>query len=209
MFLAAAAIGICLLVTVPLAMRARHTFPALNERSAAAWHSYGGEWNLADDVYSNRADGRGDKLVGGPASLGDYAVSSLLRFDTAPGDPSFGDAGILLRVLDPAIGVDAHRGYYAALRPDDHALLIGSMNFYFRELATTPFPHELHSGRWYRLTFTARACTFFLHAEDTETHEMAELSYVERDCSPRRGQIGLRSYYAKASWRDLQVTSLP
>ena len=184
-------------------------FPTFDDKDSASWHSYGGNWVLNDGVYTNRADGRGDKLVAGPQNLGDYSVSSDLRFDTPAGDPQFGDAGLLLRVLDPNVGVDAHRGYYAALRKDDHVLLIGAMSFYFRELATTPFPHEIRNGHWYHLTFTSRECTFHLRAEDPATQESAEVSYVERSCSPRQGQVGIRSYYAKASWRNLQVMPLP
>ena len=186
----------------------RGRFPQFDARDSTRWQAYGGDWMLRDGVYTNRANGRGDKLVGGPRNEGDYTVSAGLRFDTAPEDPQFGDAGLLLRVLDPGEGVDQHRGYYAALRPDDHMLLIGGMAFSFRELATTPFPHEIRSGHWYRLTFTAHGCTFRVHAEDTETKEAADVSYVERECTPRQGQVGLRSYYAKASWRDLQVVPL-
>lgn len=185
-----------------------HPFPRFSSQDAASWRSFGGDWSLQDGVFTDHSDGRGDKLVGGPADQGSYAVSAGVRFDAAPQDPSFGDAGLLLRVRDPAIGVDAMRGYYAALRQDDHMLLIGSMAFGFRELATTPFPHELHPGRWYRLTFTAKGCTFLLSAEDAVTGETAELSYVEQTCDPDAGQVGIRSYYAKASWRDLQVRVL-
>ena len=183
-------------------------FPRLDGRDAASWHAYGGDWQLRDGIYTNRADGRGDKLVAGPVTQGNYAVSSDVRFDAAPDDPSFGDAGLLLRTLEPSVGVDALRGYYAALRPDDHMLLIGAMAFGFRELATTPFPHELRTGHWYHLTFSSLNCTFHARAEDTATRESADLSYVEKACDPLRGQVGLRSYYAKASWRDLQVKRL-
>ncbi len=182
-----------------------HTFPLFEERSAANWQAYGGDWALENGIYTDRVNGRGDKLVGGPQNYGNYSVATDLRFDTEPGDPRFGDAGLLLRVQNPRIGVDAHQGYYAALRLDDHALIIGAMNFSFRELATTPFPHAIHAMHWYRLTFTARECTFHVQAEDLQTREGATLSYVEHDCSPIRGQVGVRSYYSRASWRDLQV----
>ena len=185
-----------------------HRYPGFNPQDAANWHSFGGDWILQDGIYTDHSDGRGDKLLGGPSDRGDYAVAADVRFDTAPQDPSFGDAGLLLRVLDPAIGVDALRGYYAALRPDDHMLLIGTMSFGFRELATTPFPHELRTGRWYHLTFTSRGCTFVLRAEDLVSGENAELSYVEQTCDPSAGQVGVRSYYAKSSWRNLQVRTM-
>ena len=189
--------------------RQRDRFPRIDDADASSWREFGGDWHLLDGTYTNRADGRGDKLVAGPVEEKNYSVSSDLRFDTPPEDSTFGDAGLLLRVLDPAIGVDALRGYYAGLRLDDHMLLIGTMSFGFRELATAPFPHELRTGHWYRLTFSSKACTFHARAEDTETKESVELSYVEQACDPVNGQVGLRSYYVKASWRDLKVDPLP
>lgn len=181
------------------------SFPRFQESDLPRWHAYGGDWNLQDGIYTDRANGRGDKIVGGFLAQGDYSVSSEMRFDGAAEDPTFGDAGLLLRVQDPAIGVDAMRAYYGGLRLDDHALIIGRMAFAFRELAAIPFPHELRTGNWYRLTFTSQRCTFRLRAEDQQTHESAEVSYVEQSCDPLAGQIGMRSYYAHASWRDLQV----
>lgn len=188
-------------------VRSAETFPPFDEQHAPSWHAYGGDWSLDHGVYTNHTPGRGDKLVGGPQAFGNYSVSTDVRFDTASGDPSFGDAGVLLRVMDPGVGVDAHRGYYAALRLDDHALVIGAMAFQYRELATTSFPHELRTMHWYHLTFTAHECTFRVHAEDPDTKEAADLAYVEHACTPRQGQVGIRSYYARASWRDMQVVA--
>ncbi|HTF67369.1 MAG TPA: family 16 glycoside hydrolase [Edaphobacter sp.] len=180
-------------------------FPELSASSMDQWHSYGGDWHVADGVITDRIDGRGDKIIAGPKNYGNYTVTAELRFDSTSGDPQFGDAGLLVRVQDPAIGVDAHRGFYAGLRLDDHTLLIGSQSFTFREMATAQFPHEIRTGRWYRLTFASTGCTFHASVEDTETSDRTEVSYVERSCSPLQGQIGLRSYYAKASWRRLKV----
>lgn len=185
-----------------------HRFPAFTQANMAAWHSFGGKWTLRDGIFTDHADGRGDKLIAGPTNHGDYAVSTDVRFDSAAEDTTFGDAGLVLRVTDPGEGVDTFRGYYAALRLDDHVLLIGTMDFDFAEVATIPFPHELHVGRWYHLTFTARGCNFDVRAEDTVTKEHAEVSYVEQVCHPLRGQAGIRSYYARASWRNFQVKLL-
>jgi hypothetical protein len=182
-----------------------NVFPELAASSLDQWHAYGGDWHMADGVMTDRSSGRGDKIVAGPKDYGNYVVSAEMRFDSMPGDPQFGDAGLLLRVQDPAIGVDAHRGYYVGLRPDDHTLLIGAHSFSFREVATTPFPHEIHTGRWYRLTFASEGCTFHASVVDLETDDKAEVSYVEQSCTPLQGQVGLRSYYAKASWRRLKV----
>ena len=186
-------------------LRRSSDFPELSLSSIDRWQTYGGDWHIADGVITDRTDGRGDKIVAGPKNYGDYTVTAELRFDSSSGDPQFGDAGLILRVQDPAIGVDAHRGFYAGLRLDDRTLIIGSHSFTFRELANVQFPHEIRTGRWYLLTFTANGCTFHASVEDTETNDRADVSYVEGSCTPLQGQIGLRSYYAKASWRRLKV----
>ena len=204
------AVLVCAGATGYLQWRARAgTLPSFDESYAANWHPYGGDWLMQNMMYTDRSDGRGDKLLAGPLDLGEYSVSADMRFDMPPANFSFGDAGLLLRVVEPSLGVDAHRGFYAGLRSDDHALIVGSMNNTYRELATTPFPREIRSGRCYHLTFSAQGCTFRFQVVDPETKESAELSYVEHACTPLHGQIGLRSYYAKASWRNLQVSMLP
>ena len=180
-------------------------FPELSSSSMDRWQTYGGDWHIADGVITDRADGRGDKIIAGPKNYGDYTLTAELRFDSISGDPQFGDAGLILRVLDPSIGVDGHRGFYAGLRLDDHTLIIGSEAFTFRELANAQFPHEIRTGRWYLLTFTAKGCTFHASVKDTETSDRTDVSYVERSCTPLQGQIGLRSYYAKASWRRVKI----
>lgn len=186
-------------------LRYSSDFPELSAASMDHWQSYGGDWHITDGIITDRIDGRGDKIIAGPKNYGDYTVTTELRFDSTSSDPQFGDAGVLIRVQDPAIGVDAHRGFYAGLRLDDHTLLIGAQSFSFREMATAQFPHEVKTGRWYRLTFASTGCTFHASIEDTETNDHTDVSYVEHACSPLRGQVGLRSYYAKASWRRLKV----
>lgn len=185
--------------------RSASDFPQISSTSLDQWRAYGGDWHVANGMITDRADGLGDKLIAGPKNYGDYSVSADMRFDSAPGDPQFGDAGLLLRVRDPAIGVDAHRGFYTGLRLDDHTLQIGAQSFTYREVASTVFPRDIHPGRWYRLTFAAVGCTFHASVEDMETKDQAQVSYVEPACKPLTGQIGLRSYYARASWRDVRV----
>lgn len=172
------------------------------------WRNYGGDWSFDDGIYSDMMSGRGDKSLVGSAALGDYSVSSDLRFNSPPADTEYGDAGLLLRALDPAIGVDSYRGYYGALRVNDHMLLIGSSDYTWQELASIRFPEKIRQGDWYHIEFTARGCTFKLSAQDTVTGESAELSYVQPNCTPRAGQVGLRSYYAQASWKDFHVKQL-
>jgi len=183
-------------------------FPQISATSLDQWQVYGGNWHTDGHVITDRSDGLGDKLIAGPKKYGNYSLSAEVRFDSAPGDPQFGDAGLLLRVMDPAIGVDAHRGFYAGVRLDDHSLQIGAQSFTYREVANTVFPRDLHPGHWYRLTFAANGCTFHASLQDPETQDQAEVSYVEPGCKPLTGQVGLRSYYARASWRDLKVKLL-
>ena len=184
-----AALACVAVVLIVRWVRPTGDYPEISSSVTDQWQAYGGDWHVSDGILTDRTDGRGDMMLTGPANHGDYNITSEIRFDSIAGDPQYGDAGMVIRVQDPAIGVDAHRGFYAGLRLDDHTLLIGAQSFTFRELANTQLTHEIHTGRWYRMTFAVTGCTFHASAEDMETKDHAEVSYVEPSCSPVQGQV--------------------
>ena len=63
---------VAITVTAVLSHRifAARRYPRFVPEDAANWHSFGGDWSLANGTYSNRSDGRGDKLLGGVPDAG-------------------------------------------------------------------------------------------------------------------------------------------
>jgi len=74
------------------------------------WNIYGGSWRVKDGILENLSGERGDKAVTGSSRWTDYVVGTDIRLNADPVDWLWGDAGVMLRVTDPSIGVDSYDG---------------------------------------------------------------------------------------------------
>ncbi len=133
-----------------------------------------------------------------------YSIQMQMR-DLYPGT-NYGDSGVLFRVSNPHIGVDSYNGYYAGLRASDHALFLGRVDGEWRQLLYAPMPAAIVPGSWYRLQVRARGCDFTVSAAPASGGPETTLRYTDPHC-PASGSIGMRVYYAKAAWRDLELTA--
>ncbi len=129
----------------------------------------------------------------------------LLLTDPAPSDLSVvvefvtaadqRDVGVLFRTLEPAIGYDAQRGYFAGVIPEDRRLLIGCTDgSTWRELTSThldPAP----DGR-YRLEVVA--------VGDRLRASVGDTSVEAWDSTHQTGMVGLRVVDAEALFQRLE-----
>lgn len=167
------------------------------------WHVVDGRWVDNDGVISVLTYGRGDMELAGNETWTNYTFAADLRYDLLFPETHYGDAGLVARVSDASEGVDSYRGYYAGLRADDQALVFGRADFGWRELATAHMPHPIRMGEWYHMEIAARGCTLAITVIDP-LRQATNLTYTDRDCRPA-GAVGLRSFYAQSSWRNVTV----
>jgi len=132
-----------------------------------------------------------------------------VRLNALPADSLWGDAGLVFRVSDPSTGVDSYDGYYLGLGSDANVLLLGRANYSWNRLAATPLSTRAQPGSWFHLRLLAQGCYFEASAEDLQTHTTSRLSFFDKDCQPRSGLVGVRSYTMPASWRYFRVSPLP
>ncbi len=151
--------------------------------------------------------GRGDLETAGDPSWRNYTFTAELQFRLLFPETHYGDAGLTIRTADAEPGVDSYRGYYLGLRPDDQMLLFGRADYGWRSLATVRMLQRVRPGVWYRLSVTARDCTFDVSASEVGS-TATSLHYVEPGCIAH-GAVGLRSFYTQASWRNLHLRPLP
>ncbi len=172
--------------------------------SLAGWQSYGGVWSARDGFLRDTLGARGDKILFGSERWTNYTVESEMRFDSDPAGLHWGDAGLLLRVTDPEIGVDSYNGYYVGVSYADRLLFIGKATYAWNRLAWTPVP-ALQKGRWYKLRASAKGC--FVSAElATEEGALNQVSFYDADCRIERGSPGLRTFDLQTSWRNVTVS---
>jgi hypothetical protein len=90
------------------------------------WQPIGGRWSEHDGVFSNATYGRGDMLIAQHSDGSNYTISADIRFDLLFPETHYGDAGLVIRTTNPEPGVDSYQGYYAGLRPDQQAIVLGA-----------------------------------------------------------------------------------
>ena len=204
-----AAVGLGLALFVGIGLLARFEFGRLqhsHSKGLNGWRPISGRWTSQANVLSNTNYGRGDMIIAEHSDGGDYGVSADVRFDILFPETHYGDAGLVIRATDPEPGVDSYMGYYAGLRPNDQALILGRATYDWRELAATKLAAPVSTGVWYHIELTARGCKLSAVVSSADGRPGTRLDYQDDHCL-EHGAAGLRSFYAQASWRNVQVVS--
>jgi hypothetical protein len=165
--------------------------------SAPAWTPYGGSWSVGSEEYRLTETEPGDKALTGHPLWGSSTVTADVKITSG-----WGDAGLVARVNDPAIGADSYVGYYAGLRQSDGRLIFGrANNGVWTQLGPgAVVPGGVTAGQWYRVTLEHVGCDFTISAQAVASHDKAMISYIDSGCFGT-GQVGVRSYAADAAWR--------
>ncbi len=171
----------------------------------SGWRFFGGSWGVTDGVLDDLNGARGDKAVTGNPRWSDYIVETDLRLNADPADALWGDAGIVFRVTDPSVGVDAYDGYYLGIGSEGSVLLLGRANYSWVRLIAEPLRVNVRRGEWFHLRLLAQGCYFEAAAWDMGTGAQTRLTYFDHDCAKRAGAVGVRTFGLPASWRNFSV----
>jgi Domain of Unknown Function (DUF1080) len=172
--------------------------------TATGWTTYGGSWTdtASTETYADTAGGSGDKAVAGLSSWVNYTLTGDVQLNAATGPGP--NAGLLVRVSNPGVGTDTLNGYYAGVTTG--AIILGRESNSWTFLASTPIPNGLGFGTWYHLTVEAVGCQITVTGQPSNGGEQVSLSYTDSGCSFTTGMVGVRTYNATATWRDVAVT---
>lgn len=182
------------------------TFPyasSFESGVAAGWKSYGGCWEVAGGIYSDTCGGQalGNKSLAGSTGWTNYRVEADVRVDTAGAN-----AGLIVRLGNPAVGIDAHDGYYVGVNGD---LFIGKQSYAYTELGSVPMTGGFSVGQFFHLTVDAAGCTFTATVKRSGSSDApTTLTVTDPSCFPA-GAIGVRDFEGNASFRDIRAVALP
>lgn len=165
------------------------------------WRQFGGTWNLVNGSLRNDSDDRGAKLIAGSPFWTNYKAEADLQL------LGRGDAGLVIRANDIGDGVDSYNGYYAGLRIDDQALVLGRAEYGWHEFPPVSMPGGVAPNRWYHLTLSAVGCTIWASATDLTTGNSTRTSAYDPDC-PRAGEFGVRVVASGGIWRNVKIHRL-
>jgi len=192
-----------------LPRRPFHSYSNLLSTSHSSdWKFYGGSWNFIASGVQNLTGDRGDKAIFGEERWSNYSVESDVRFDTDPSGMHWGDSGIVVRVTDPAIGVDAYYGYYAGISYADQQLFIGKADYGWNRLVSSHLPEPVRLARWYHLTVRVKGCYIEAEVYPIGSAEITKASFFDEGCRQTFGSVGIRTFGVRASWEHFEVSPL-
>jgi len=167
------------------------------------WQTFGGAWSVSGGVYSDSTAGRGEKSMAGSTGWTDYTMQGDVRLNAA------GNAGLLIRVTDPSVGVDSHNGYYAGISSTNGGVFLGREQYNWTLLGSVhAIPGGVSVGSWYHLTVRAVGCTFAVSAQRVgSTTAPTTFTYTDSGCVLTYGQVGVRMDSTPSSWRNITVTA--
>lgn len=166
------------------------------------WVFYGGGWFWKDgqvNAASNAGSGgfgiNGSKYVANGTDFKDFTYQADVKINTV------GDAGLMFRVSDPAIGPDAYQGYYVGLDQPNGNVIFGKANGQKWELLKAE-KYPVGMNKMYTLKVVAKADKF-----DIFVNGAAQPVLSVTDSQYQSGSIGLRTYKALASFDSVKINA--
>jgi hypothetical protein len=152
---------------------------------------FGGRWQLQDETVRIPA-GDGPKLVSAAKPFEDGSVGVEVKF----GDRKPGNAGLIVRVNEPAIGPDRFIGYEVSLDAQRQQVRLARHRNNFETMRDVPC--EVAVGRWIPLEvrLTGPLIEILVDGKSVIRHQ-------DRGQALPSGSIGLRGWRREASFRNL------
>ncbi len=157
----------------------------------AGWTMFGGEWSLPEPGVCSVEPSPGAKVIRDDVEFGDGVVECQVRL------ASGGDGGLLIRVTEPQEGTDAVKAYNINFTPTH--LRLGKHVNNWKELASAPAQFAPEQWTTLRVQVEGPRLRLFVNGAAEPA-----IDYVDAEPLPA-GKLGLRTYQAKVSYRDLKV----
>ncbi|RVU00308.1 DUF1080 domain-containing protein [Mucilaginibacter limnophilus] len=162
---------------------------------------YGGGWFCKDKAIHTAANedgksGRGTKVIATGTRFSNLTYTADVSVN------STGDAGLVFRVTEAAIGSDAYKGYYVGLNAETGTIQFGkASNSKWVVISSAKYPLEMNKS--YKVTIKAVNDKFDVFINDEKKAVISA-----KDSEYKTGSIGLRAYNALASADNISVTAL-
>ena len=168
-----------------------------------AFVAHGGGWYVRDAALHaapNMGGAVGVKCVAPDTQFADFTYSA----DVSVGNT--GNAGLIFRVSDPAIGSDAYKGYYVGFGVEEGGIQLGRANNGWQQLASAKMNFD--ADKTYPIRVEARGAQIRVWVGDA-----AAPILEANDSTFAEGAIGVRQWSSnpektRASFANLNVKSL-
>lgn len=171
-----------------------------NDGNDNGWTRYEGDWSVVNGEYAGTGAGSFGKTVIGSSLWSDYSVEADIRRLT-----STGDAGIVVRVNNPASGKafvnnpDYLQGYYAHITAQ--GVHLGKMNYGYQALDFAAM--SLPADSWHHLKVVVSGT----HIKIYVNHGVSPvIDYTDTSMNPfTHGKVGLRVMNSNARFDNVKV----
>ncbi|AGL15218.1 putative glycosyl hydrolase [Actinoplanes sp. N902-109] len=157
--------------------------------NAVGWKTYGSTWSAAGGSYRASATAGGKSLLDTNFGNATYAADVTVESGN-------GDAGVVFRATQPAVGTDAYRGYYAGLSTTGKVVLGKAANNW-TQLAAAPL--TVQRGTRYHLSVEAIGSTITVSVDGTVRLTVTDSTYAS-------GANGVRVFTTAAAFDNVAVT---
>ena len=157
------------------------------------WTTYSGTWSLREDGGVQAESAPGAKMVHDDIKLGDGTVEAQVMLLEGGGD-----AGLLLRVDNPASGTDTLTAYNINLRKD--ALRLGKHENSWRALTSVPL--KVEENKWHDLRVELEDGHIRIFVDGAKE---PQIDFTDPQPLPV-GKVGFRTYQIQSAVRNIVLT---
>jgi GH43 family beta-xylosidase len=157
--------------------------------NAVGWKTYGSAWSAAGGSYRATASAGGKALLDTNFSDATYDADVTIESGS-------GDAGVVFRATQPAVGTDSYRGYYAGLTTTGKVVL-GKASNNWTQLAAAPL--TVRPGTSYHVRVETAGATIKVSVDGT-------LRLTVTDSTWTSGANGVRVFNTAAAFDNVAVT---
>ncbi|MES2391104.1 MAG: histidine kinase, partial [Acidobacteriota bacterium] len=171
------------------------------KRDVRGWTPYGGAWRIEDGVMVARSLERGVKLIAGSPEWTDYEASADIELRGHEGD-----LGLVVRLQNPAEGIDSYAGYFAGVRIDDSALVLGRSDTHWLSVTPVHVQGGVRTQHWFHLKVIAVGCQVVVEVRNLTNGAIttAGLDDSGPQCI-RSGRVALRTTDTVGAWKNVRV----
>jgi alpha-L-arabinofuranosidase len=163
----------------------------------AGWTSYGGKWR-GDGATCGVDSDAGAKLVRDAPVLKDGTIETDLFFSNTKGE----NAGVLVRVQNPAVGADNFSGYEVSLSPSRQKLILGKHQHDWHPIQEANI--EIKAQQWIHLKVELTGAHIVIYVN----HSTApSIDFTDSDNPILFGQFALRTWNSDVLFRNAQIVT--
>lgn len=162
-----------------------------DDGNANGWTTYGGTWTVTGGQYCVNSD-PGGKSIANNTNFSNFTYEA----DVMVG--SSGNAGLIFRVSNPSVGIDAYNGYYAGINAGNDTVELGKANGSWTQLGITSM--VINADTMYHFKVVANGGNIKVYVSDMTTPKIDR-----NDSTFTSGGIGARTCYANSKFDNISV----